>query len=201
MSWALSFILVLGAAAVVPVVWAVIGLIRGQKRFWPVAAGAVWAGLLLAVTFIGMASNWGGCDAASEAGVVACGECAPDVWASQCGRESAGCAEIAADAFCPVGERPVFRFCEPFQGGAVQQPRATWSNLSFVAAGLWLLWWIQLRARGYTAPRDGAAVAAGHGALRISITGRAPAGGPPGPRPEAATPFAPICSVTTAVSG
>jgi hypothetical protein len=148
MAWSIVFILVFGIALLVPTVWAIVGVATGRKRFWPCVAGAAWALALMLVTFIGMATDWGGCDAETDIGTLACGEvCKPDVWSSECGRTSAGCPAIPAGQYCPAGVRPTFAFCEPFQDGPIKQPSATWSDLSFIASGLWLLWWMAMFAR------------------------------------------------------
>lgn len=145
--WTIGFILVFGIAALVPAVWGVVGLIAGKARFWPVVLGTGWAALLMIFTFISMATDWGGCGADSAEGAVTCADdCQPDVWANQCGRDS-GCGTIADGQYCPAGQEPVFDFCERFRDGAVKQPWATWSDLSFIAAGLWLLWWFQYWAK------------------------------------------------------
>jgi hypothetical protein len=149
MEWTVTFIVVFGIASIIPAVWSIVGLIRGNTRFWPGVVGTVWAIALLLVTFISIATNWGGCSSTTESnkGSVTCvtGEtesaCKPDIWALECGRRSQGCPIIAARSFCPAGQKPVFVFCEPIQlGSSVKQPWATWSDLAFVAAGLWLLW-------------------------------------------------------------
>jgi hypothetical protein len=148
----IALIVIFGIAALIPAVWSIIGLITGRWKFWPAVLGTGWAFSLLLVTFIGIATDWGGCDSTSESneGSVTCVTrdtptgCKPDVWAVQCGRPSEGCGPIAARAFCPRGQRPVFVFCEPIQAGSsVKQPWATWSDLSFIAAGLWILWFFQ----------------------------------------------------------
>ena len=158
MGWTLTFILVFGIAALVPAVWAIVGVILGRKRLWPAVAGTLWALLLMLVTVIGMATKWGGCGADSSPGAVTCpGGCQPDVWASQCGRPS-GCGAIPAGRFCPAGQQPVFVFCEPIRSGPIKQPWATWSDLSFIAAGLWLLWWFQFFARPGTSSSGGTTV-------------------------------------------
>lgn len=151
MGWTIALIVIFGIAALIPAVWSVIGLIRGNMKFWPGVLGTGWAIALLLVTFIGIATNWGGCSSTTESnkGSVTCATrdtpsgCNPDVWALECRRRSRGCPPIAAGQFCPPGQRPVFVFCEPIQFGAVKQPWATWSDLSFIAAGLWLMWFFQ----------------------------------------------------------
>jgi hypothetical protein len=147
MGWTVVLIVVFGIAIIIPATWSIIGLIRGNTKFWPGVAGTAWALALLLVTFVGIATNWGGCSSTSESaqgvtcvsGDVESG-CKPDVWNLECGRRSPGCPPIAARSFCPSGQRPVFVFCEPIQFGAVKQPWATWSDFAFIAAGLWLLW-------------------------------------------------------------
>jgi len=49
----------------------------------------------------------------------------------------------------------VFDFCERMQTGGVKQPWATWSDLSFVAAGFWLLWLFQYYDRMSSSDRLG----------------------------------------------
>jgi hypothetical protein len=148
MGWTVFFIVFFGIAAIIPAVWSIVGLLQGNTRFWPGALGAVWALGLLLVTFVGIATNWGGCpvtDGTSSEGAIRCfagdtaTDCKPDVWKLEC-RQAPGCTGIRAGSFCPPGQRPVFAFCEPIHEGGVKQPWATWSDLSFIAAGLWLLW-------------------------------------------------------------
>jgi len=148
MGWTVFFIVFFGIAAVIPATWSIIGLIRGNTRFWPGALGTGWAIGLLLVTFVGIATNWGGCPViagTSDEGAIRCfagdteTNCKPDVWRLECG-QTPGCVGIRPGSFCPPGQRPVFIFCEPIQAGSVKQPWATWSDLSFIAAGLWLLW-------------------------------------------------------------
>jgi hypothetical protein len=155
MEWTVFFIVFFGIAALIPATWSIIGLIRGNTRFWPGVVGTAWAVVLLAVTFVGIATNWGGCSSSSETskGAIKCvtgdkpSGCEPDVWKVECGKPSPGCPAIPAGKFCPSGQRPVFPFCEPVQRGGVKQPWATWSDFSFVAAGLWLLWFFQYFGR------------------------------------------------------
>jgi hypothetical protein len=119
---------------------------------------------LLLVTFIGMAVQWGE-TAEQSKGAVVCRagdkepdpdtDCRPNVWKPENGA-SGGCTvgrvapipsgEIPNRALCPTTQRPVFAFCEHAHTG-VKQPWATWSDLSFVATGLWLLWMFQFFAK------------------------------------------------------
>jgi hypothetical protein len=155
MGWTVSFVVVFGIAILIPVVWSIIGLATGNTRFWPAVVGTVWAVALMLVTGIGACTKWGDCsdDPGTSGGVVRCARgdqltgCEPDVWALECRRPVPGCGAISAGSFCPAGERPVFVFCEHMQAGGVKQPWATWSDLSFIAAGLWLLWFLQYFVR------------------------------------------------------
>lgn len=150
MGWTVSFIVIFSVAALVPAIWAIVGLAMGNRKFWPAIAGTVWALLLMLVTFVGIGTRWGGCtsDAESSAAVTCMigeerADCQPDIWHRVCGEGSPRCGRIAAGAYCPAGARPVFDFCERVNlGGRVMQPWATWSDLSFIAAGLWILWWL-----------------------------------------------------------
>jgi hypothetical protein len=168
-AWAVAFILVFGTAALIPAVWSIVGLARGNTRFWPGVVGTCWAVLLLVFTLIQIGTNWGGCDSTSSTskGAIGCAagdtvsECKPDVWALECGRTPQGekCPDIPDGSFCPPGEQPVFPFCEPIRpDAAVKQPAATWSDLSFIAAGLWLLWFFQYFARTGTGSWGGTTV-------------------------------------------
>jgi len=149
--WTIFFIFFFTIAALVPALWSIGGLIRGNRGFWPGVVGVGWAVVLMVVTIVGIATKWGGCSSgsATSADAITCyngtaaSGCKPDVWKVECGRSSPGCAAILPGAFCPKGQKPVFVFCEPFQSGGVKQPWATWSDLSFIAAGLWLLWFLQ----------------------------------------------------------
>ncbi len=161
MALAVIFIILFGSAAAVPAVWSVIRLIRGNDDAWPCVAGTAFAVVLLVITLVGIFTNWGGCpvNGGTSEGSVQCyqnvhgqwqKQCEPDVWREQCHQSVPGCGSrpstpIPAGAFCPPGSQwvTVFSFCEPIQPGGVKQPWATWSDLSFVAAGLWLLWFFQ----------------------------------------------------------
>src|SRR6266496_5386674 len=145
------FIIFFGIAAIIPATWSIIGLVQGNTRFWPAVVGTGWAAGLLLVTLIGAATNWGGCpvDGGTSEGAVKCfinggdkPRCTPDVWRLECHQTVAPCAgtAIPSGRFCPPGQLAVFPFCEPIQSGGIKQPWATWSDLSFIAAGLWLLW-------------------------------------------------------------
>lgn len=155
MALTLTFIVVFGIAILIPAGWSIIGLATGKTRLWTVAVGAGWALVLLVITFIGIGTKWGDCssDSPTSENVVRCARgnqlmgCKPDVWALECHRPSPGCGTIAPGAFCPAGQTPVFVFCEHMQTRGVKQPWATWSDLSFVAAGLWLLWFFQYFVR------------------------------------------------------
>jgi hypothetical protein len=152
-------IIFFGIGAIIPIVWSIIGLAQGNTMFWPGVFGSVWAVGLLLVTFIGIGTNWGGCPpgSATAGGSVQCyrrmtdtePSCKPDLWKLQCNvtpRERCGtgatAAAIPVNAYCPTGQLTVFPFCEQIQKGPVKQPWATWSDLSFVAAGLWLFWFL-----------------------------------------------------------
>jgi hypothetical protein len=159
------FIVFFGLAAAIPAIWSIIGLIRGNTRFWPAVLGTIWAIGLLLVTFIGAHTNWGGCSAdrsESSKGAIGCfigdnaakcefanqsgekQEITPDVWKWECKQGSDDCPKnpqpIPPGQFCPTGQKPVFPFCERIQAGGYKQPWAIWSDISFIAAGLWLLW-------------------------------------------------------------
>jgi hypothetical protein len=171
MSLAVFFIIFFGIAALVPAVWSIIGLIRGNTKFWPCVVGTGFALVMLIFTLVKIATNWGGCpvncDASGNCGTsegsVQCyqnvngkwtKQCEPDVWKQECNQSGACVPDptkprnslpIPAGSHCPTGPQwvTVYSFCEPIQSGGVKQPWATWSDLSFVAAGLWLLWLFQ----------------------------------------------------------
>ncbi|HEY3039692.1 MAG TPA: hypothetical protein VGJ66_13215 [Pyrinomonadaceae bacterium] len=153
MALTVLMIIVFGIAIIIPATWSIIGLIRGNTSFWPGVVGTAFAVILLVVTFVGIGTNWGGCPkpgepTGSSKGAVKCATgdtyapCEPDVWRLEC-RQAPGCTGISPGEFCPKGQKPVFPFCEHIQTGGVKQPWATWSDLSFVAAGLWLMWFFQ----------------------------------------------------------
>jgi len=172
MALAVVFIILFGTAALVPAVWSIIGLIGGNTKFWPCVAGTGFALILLIITLIGIFTNWGGCpvtcdkagNCGSSEGSIQCfqknakgdwvKQCEPDVWKEEC-KQSVSCVPdpkkpqtsfpIAAGQHCPTGANwtTVYSFCEPIQTGGVKQPWATWSDLSFLASGLWLLWLFQ----------------------------------------------------------
>jgi hypothetical protein len=157
------FIIFFGIGALIPVIWSIIGLARGNTMFWPGVFGGVWALGLLTATVIGIASNWGGCPpgSATSDGSVQCYKkkgdsdpaCKPDLWKLECGtkpRPACAGATIPPNAYCPSGQIAVFPFCEHIQSGKVKQPWATWSDLSFVAAGLWLMWFLHFYTRSET---------------------------------------------------
>jgi hypothetical protein len=162
MALTVVMVLVFGAAIAVPAVWSIVGLVRGQRGSWPGLLGTGWGVLLLLVTLIGSALDWPGGSDASGAVVCRAGDakndsdCTPGVWLPERGQLS-GCSlvrpahlksgAIPSTAYCPRGTAPVYSFCERFQVGGVKQPWATWSDLSFIAAGLWLLWLFQFYGR------------------------------------------------------
>jgi len=163
MAWAVAFSVIFGIGAVIPAVWSIVGLIRGNTRFWPAVVGVGWAVVLMVITFIGIGTKWGDCDSDSATSdSIACvdkkgnaSKCVPDIWAHECHRSSRGfgptcgdtpsaCPSTKGAGLCPAGHTPVYPFCEPIErDAAVKQPAATWSDLSFLAAGLWLLWFFQ----------------------------------------------------------
>lgn len=154
MGFTVFLIIFFGIAAIIPAVWAIIGLVRGNSRFWPCVIGTGFAIALLLVTIIGAATNWGGCPVdpgTTSKDAVKCYKrdqetgCKPDIWRVECRQTlPSACAGIPAQAYCPPGTRPVFPFCERIEFDAsVKQPWATWSDLSFIAAGLWILWLFQ----------------------------------------------------------
>ena len=161
-------IIFFGVGALVPAVWSIVGLISGNTKFWPGVFGTVFALGLLTVTFIGIATKWGGCPTTSTTseGAVQCykkasddkAACEPDIWKLECNIKSAqkcgkgvNAVEIPPKAYCPAGYVAVFSFCEVIKWDqSVKQPWATWSDLSFVAAGLWLLWFLHFYERQET---------------------------------------------------
>ena len=175
MALTMIMVLVFGIAIAILTVWSIVGLARGKPGSWPGLAGAVWALLLLLVTIVGSAAGWG--EVGDSKGSVVCrhadvkndNDCQPGVWEPERGQAS-GCAPLYrgtldgamhAAAYCRAGTAPVYSFCEHFQSGGVKQPWATWSDLSFVAAGLWLLWMFQFFGKPGTTSS---------GATTISVT-------------------------------
>jgi hypothetical protein len=156
MGWTVFFILFFGIAAIIPAIWSIIGFVQDRSRFWPAFLGVCWAFVLLLVTIFGIALNWGDCPvqmgtASKDAVKCYTGDretgCKPDLWRLECG-ESAGCTGIPPRSFCPPGQKPTFPFCEAIElGSSVKQPWATWSDLSFIASGLWILWLFQYFGR------------------------------------------------------
>ena len=158
MGFTVFLIIFFGIAAIIPAVWAIVGVIRGNTSFWPCVAGAIFAVALLLVTIIGSAKNWGDCPVepgTTSKDAVKCfkgdkeSDCKPDVLKVECKQTlSTACANIPAGKYCPKDQTEVFPFCEPFDfGSGVKQPWSTWSDLSFVAAGLWILWFFQYFGR------------------------------------------------------
>lgn len=158
MALAIVFIILFGTAAAVPAIWSIVSLIRGNRDMWPCVAGTAFAVVLLVITLVGIFTNWGGCpsNGGTSEGSVQCyqnvhgnwqKQCEPDVWREECRQSVPACAHtsIPVGSHCPTGPQwaTVYSFCEPIQSGGVKQPWATWSDLSFVAAGLWLLWLFQ----------------------------------------------------------
>ena len=152
--WTVTFILVFGIAGLIPAVWSIVGVIRGKSSFWPAVVGTIWAAVLMIFFFSAMAGEWARCDVQSAGSAVQCESCASDPWIEQCGARSkdglAACVDVAAGSYCPTGERPVYDFCEKFADGLIKQPWSTWSDLSFIAAGLWILWWFGFFNSGTT---------------------------------------------------
>jgi len=155
-AFSVVLIVVLGAAALVPAVWSIVGLAQGNRGYLWGVIGLGWAVLWLAVFFVAMGAQWGGCDAAPENGVLLCddGNCRPRQWDTTCGRSSepdspdACAAAVAPPLRCPAGDEPAYAYCEVIGEGAVRQPWATWSDLGFVAAGLWVLWFLGFAGGG-----------------------------------------------------
>ena len=166
MAWAYFFIVTFSILIVIPAGWSIINLFRGNKALWPAVGGITFSAVLLIATFIAMITNWGGCPGKNEktgtsedAVLCAAGntytECKPDLWRVEC-KQSFLCptpsttpfpapapTPLPLGTFCPKGQTPVFDYCEHMQTGGVKQPAATWSDLGFVAAGLWLFWFFQ----------------------------------------------------------
>ena len=160
MAWTVFFIVTFGILIIIPAVWSVVNLHRGNRALIPAVGGIVFAFVLLMITFVGMAINWGGCpvnahDTGTSEAAVQCANaagyttCKPDLWLVEC-RQSSNCAAPGAPPIavplgtpCPKNQFPVYDYCEHAQTGGVKQPWATWSDLSFVAAGLWLFWFFQ----------------------------------------------------------
>lgn len=137
--WSLSFIIIFTVAALVPAIWSIVGVIQGKKEFWPAVIGTIWAVILLIAYFIAMAADWGGCDASFSGSAIRCQteSCLnPDPSGDQCGTR---CTGATAGNYCPGDARPVFEYCETHVEGKVKQPWSTWSDLSFVAAGIWIM--------------------------------------------------------------
>jgi hypothetical protein len=163
MALTVFFIVTFSILIAIPVIWTIVGIARGNKALRWAVLGIFFAIVLLGLTFGGMARNWGGCSSsmsASSEGAISCypppvpdaSPCLPDVWKLECQKRVIGprCpapspspTPVPAGTFCPKGQKPVFDFCERIQTGGVKQPWATWSDLSFVAAGLWLFWFFQ----------------------------------------------------------
>lgn len=163
MALTVIIILVFGGAIAVPGVWLIVSLVLGKPGALAGVLGTGFGVLLLLVTIIGSALHWGARDddkpGLDEKDAVVCRvgdvkpkgdndhDCRPGVWLPEAGRAS-GCAplrakpasgDIPAATYCSTS-KPVYSFCERFQVGGVKQPWATWSDLSFVASGLWMLW-------------------------------------------------------------
>jgi hypothetical protein len=157
MAFTVILVLVFGAAALVPAVLITIGIFKKEWGFWPGLLGIGFAVLLLTITFVNIGKNWGckgdwgkcsNSNVTSKDTIVCVtgnveSGCKPDIWKVECGKPSGCTAAIPPGKFCPKGQTPVFPFCEEIHSNSpVKQPWATWSDLSFVAAGLWLLWFL-----------------------------------------------------------
>src|SRR6266508_228192 len=158
MAWTVFFIVTFGTLITIPLIWSIVSLARGNKALWPAVGGIGFALVLLLGTFIGMATKWGGCPGKNESSgtsgdavICAAGntftDCKPDIWRVEC-KQPSGCpapspTPLALGTLCPKGQTPVYDYCERLQEGGIKQPWATWSDLSFVAAGLWLFWFFQ----------------------------------------------------------
>ncbi len=158
MAWTVFFIVTFGILITIPLIWSIVALARGKKALWPAVGGIGFALVLLLGTFIGMATKWGGCPGKNESSgtsedavICAAGntftDCKPDIWRVEC-KQPSGCpapspTPLALGTLCPKGQTPVYDYCERMQEGGIKQPWATWSDLSFVAAGLWLFWFFQ----------------------------------------------------------
>ena len=166
MAWTVFFIVIFSILIIIPAVWSIVNLARGDRSLFPALGGLIFAVILLLITFIEMGTNWGGCpvnprDTGTSEGAVKCAtaagfsNCKPDFWLVEC-RQPFSCptsatssttAPVPLGTTCPRGQFPVYDFCEHAQTGGVKQPWATWSDLSFVAAGLWLFWFFQYFGR------------------------------------------------------
>lgn len=144
------FILIFSIAALVPAIWASICLIKGKRQYWPAIVGILWAVLLMSFFFISMSAEWGGCDAENAIDAVKCDtkNCKrPDPWGDKCNTR---CPGVPEGSYCQEGKRPVFDFCEKFAEGNIKQPWSTWSDLAFIAAGLWILLCLSFFNKTYT---------------------------------------------------
>ncbi len=93
-----------------------------------------------------MAADWGGCEVADEGGIAWCDgqQCPGD----GCNATRDVCSgDPARRAICESDADPAWQYCEVVQDGSVRQPWSTWSDLAFVASGLWILWWLGFSVR------------------------------------------------------
>ena len=163
MGWTALYIIIFSILGGIPLVWSVVNLRRGTSAAVAMI-GLVFAMFLLFFTF-GYLSRGGACPIGNQptgtsAGAITCvpppsptsSPCEPDVWIAECQKKIVGphcpaplpkAAPLPANTFCPKGQTPVFDFCEHMQPGNIKQPWAFWSDLSFIAAGLWLFWLFQ----------------------------------------------------------
>lgn len=161
-AWTVFFIVVFGILSIIPAVWSVVNRHRGNLALTPAMFAIAFAFALLLITFTGIAINWGDCpvnarDSGTSEDAVRCANaagytnCKPDLWLVECrqpfncpvGTTATPTAAVPLGSPCPRNQFPVYDYCEHAQTGGVKQPWATWSDLSFVAAGLWLFWFFQ----------------------------------------------------------
>jgi len=134
---------------------AIVAIWRAVDRRVPVPsrllAGYAWAMLLMGGFGIAAAVSYGGCGAEPEPGVVHCERaglvCHRD-WAPGCPvRERAQCDPPDGRGYCATGWRASFQYCEQMERGRVAQEQSTWSDLAFVASGLFVLMLVELDRR------------------------------------------------------
>src|SRR5687767_12526185 len=162
MGWTIFFIVTFSILSLIPLVWSIVNLKRWT--YAPVAMIGITFALFLLFGTFGLMSWASRCPSPNQPtgtspGTITCvpapsgtSPCQPDVWRVECQRRligpgcptpSASATPLPAGTYCARGQTPVFEFCERLQPGAIKQPWATWSDLSFVAAGLWLFWLFQ----------------------------------------------------------
>ncbi len=128
----------------------VVALVRNatdpvRPRIWPLWLGYAFGALVLGLFFLfGINGAWLGCARAGEPRAIQCTRgaetCDPSA-SSLCRPGGDWCAPGPNDAgeACAPGWTPKYEYCEAIGTGWIAQAQNTWSDLGFMASGLFVL--------------------------------------------------------------